>query len=169
MPALAHLGLGFAVKRFVPEIPLWILLISSMFLDLMSFVILFTLWPTHSLIMSIVWSISLMVIAQFTIMLLKSRKDKSKSKLDILKSIDTFKISLIFGLLVFSHWVLDLIGWPMTVINPTLTGTPIFFDDTITIGLGVYSSWFGALTMDIGLFVIGLAIYIHYMLKLKQK
>ena len=75
---------------------------------------------------------------------------------------------LIIGFLVFSNWILDFIGWPMSVINPDLTGVPLLFNNSVTIGLGVYSTWIGALTMDIGVFVVGLAIYLHYIKKIKK-
>jgi len=32
----------------------------------------------------------------------------------------------------------------------------------------VFSTWFGALAMEIGIFVPGLVIYIHYMIKIKK-
>jgi hypothetical protein len=78
------------------------------------------------------------------------------------------KVSLVIGLLIFSHWILDLIGWPMTVINPNSIGTPLLFDDAVNIGLGLYSSWFGALLMDIGVFVLGLIPYLLYLKKAKK-
>lgn len=77
-------------------------------------------------------------------------------------------LSIVIGLLVLSHWVLDFIGWPMSVIDPNATGVPLLFDDTVNIGLGVYSTWFGALLMDIGVFVVGLAVYFHYVKKVKN-
>jgi len=52
---------------------------------------------------------------------------------------------MIIELLVFSHWILDFIGWTMNVINPNAFGVPLLFDDTVNIGLGFYSTWFGAL------------------------
>ena len=56
----------------------------------------------------------------------------------------------------------------MSVINPSATGVPLLFDDSVNIGLGVYSTWVGALLMDIGVFVLGLVIYIHYLKKIKK-
>ncbi len=55
----------------------------------------------------------------------------------------------------------------MSVIDPNATGVPLLFDDTVNIGLGVYSTWFGALLMDIGVFAVGLIIYIYYLKKVK--
>ena len=160
MPALAHFGIGLAAKRFFPQIPLWALLISAMAIDILSFIFIFALWPSHGLFMAVVWSASAMLITALVTALLNSKKKQEKKVLNT---------SLVIGLLAFSHWILDLIGWPMSVINPDATGVPLLINDSITIGLGVYSTWFGALTMDIGVFVVGLAIYLHYIIKIKKK
>ncbi|MFX1420222.1 MAG: hypothetical protein ACFE9N_15015 [Promethearchaeota archaeon] len=155
MPALAHIGIGLATKRFAPQIPLWALIISAMFIDLLSFIFIFAIWISHGLFMSVIWSIIAMLI---TILITKRLNLKS----------DYLRITLIIGFLVFSHWILDFIGWPMSVINPNATGVPLLFDDTINIGLGVYSTWFGALLMDIGVFVLGLILYLYYLKKTKK-
>ena len=109
--------------------------------------------------MAVVWSASAMLITALVTALLNSKKKQEKKVLNT---------SLVIGLLAFSHWILDLIGWPMSVINPDATGVPLLINDSITIGLGVYSTWFGALTMDIGVFVVGLAIYLHYKIRIKK-
>jgi hypothetical protein len=160
MPALAHFGIGLAAKRLFPKIPLWALLISVMVIDILSFIFLFAIWFSHGLFMAVVWSISATLITTIITRLLNSKKGRD---------IKILYTSIIIGVLVFSHWILDFIGWPMTVINPDLTGIPLLFSDSVTIGLGVYSTWFGALTMDIGVFVIGLGIYLHYKIKIKKK
>lgn len=168
MPALAHIGIGLATKRFAPQIPLWALLISAMFIDLLSFIFLFAIWISHGLFMSIIWTIIAMIITVFITMRLNSKKEQDKSNKSISWSLVDLNTTLIIGLLVFSHWVLDLIGWPMSVIDPNAIGVPLLFDDAVNIGLGVYSTWAGALLMDIGVFVLGLVIYIHYMKKVKK-
>ena len=168
MPALAHIGIGLAVKRFVPKIPLWVLLISVMLLDILSFIFIFAIWISHGLFMSVIWSITAMLITALITMRLNSKNEQNKKKNSAIWSIEILHISMILGLLVFSHWVLDFIGWPMSVINPNATGVPLLFDDTVNIGLGVYSTWIGALLMDIGVFVVGLAFYLHYMKKIKK-
>ena len=159
MPALAHIGIGLAAKRFFPKIPLWALLISVMAIDILSFIFIFDIWISHGLFMAVVWSISAELITVLISALLNSKKERNIQK---------FKVSIIIGFLVFSHWILDFIGWPMSVINPDLTGVPLLFNNSVTIGLGVYSTWIGALTMDIGVFVVGLAIYLHYIKKIKK-
>ncbi|MHA2181655.1 MAG: hypothetical protein ACXAAH_09555 [Promethearchaeota archaeon] len=156
MPALAHIGIGLATKRFAPHIPLWALLISAMFIDLLSFIFLFSIWITHGLFMAVIWSIIAMLITALIILRLNSNREHKNS---------VTNITIIIGLLVFSHWILDFIGWPMSVIDPSATGVPLLFDDVVNIGIGVYNTWVGALFMDIGVFVVGLTVYIHYLKK----
>jgi len=160
MPALAHIGIGFATKRFAPQLPLWALLIGAMFLDILSFMFLFAIWISHGLFMSVVWSIIAMII---TALIIKRLNSKFPAQ-----SMNNLRITIIIGLLVFSHWILDFIGWPMSVIDTNATGVPLLFNDAVNVGLGVYSTWLGALLMDIGVFVLGLGIYIHYMKKVKK-
>ncbi|MBY8985929.1 MAG: hypothetical protein KGD65_12720 [Candidatus Lokiarchaeota archaeon] len=166
MPALAHLGIGFATKRFAPQIPLWALLISSMVLDILSFIFISALWITHGLFMSVIWSIVAFLITALITIRLKTKKEQDNNS--ALWSKEIINISIVIGLLVFSHWVLDFIGWPMSVIDPNATGVPLLFDYAATIGLGVYSTWLGALIMDIGVFFVGLAVYLHYVKKVRK-
>ena len=165
MPALAHFGIALIIKRFTPRIPLWVLLICAMLLDLFSFVfILAPLWTSHGLFMALVWTALTMSITYVSIKFIESKEEHDK----IIWDLNGLKVSLLIGLLVFSHWILDLIGWPMTVINPNSTGTPLLFDDAVNFGLGVYSSWFGALSMDVGVFILGLIPYLLYLRKVKK-
>lgn len=168
MPALAHIGIGLATKRVAPQIPLWFLLISAMFIDILSFMFLFAIWISHGLLMSVIWSIIAMLLITFITMRLNSKNEQDKTNKSISLSMVNLRATLIIGLLVFSHWVLDFIGWPMSVIDPNATGVPLLFDDAVNIGLGVYSTWVGALLMDIGVFVVGLGIYIHYVKRVKK-
>ena len=168
MPALAHLGIGFVTKRFVPQIPLWVLLISSMVLDILSGIFIFAIWITHGLFMSVIWSIIAVLITTLITFHLKPKKGQHKKENLTIWSLEISQVSMIIGLLVFSHWILDFIGWPMSIIDSNATGVPLLFDDSVNIGLGVYSTWFGALLMDIGVFVMGLVVYIHYIKKIKK-
>ncbi len=162
MPAFAHIGIGLATKRFAPQIPLWALLIAAMFIDILSFMFLFAIWISHGLFMSVIWTVIAMLITAFITMRLNSKNEQDKITKSISCSLVNLNATLIIGLLVFSHWILDFIGWPISAINLNATGVPLLFDDAVNIGLGVYSTWFGALLMDIGVFVVGLGIYIHY-------
>ncbi len=139
-----------------------------MVLDLLTVVFFTTLWPTHGLFMAIIWTIIAFVVTMPLTTVLRSRKNNEELSVSSLISRDTLYTSLVIGLVVFSHWVLDLIGWPMKVLDPNNIGTPFLFDDAVNFGFGVYSTWVGALTMDIGVFVAGLALYIYYLKKIKS-
>ncbi|MHA2007795.1 MAG: hypothetical protein ACXABO_09740 [Promethearchaeota archaeon] len=169
MPALAHFGIGLAVKRFAPQVPLWVLLIGAMFIDILSFIFISAIWISHGLFMSVLWSILAMLITALITMRLNSKKEDSKITKSPSWSKINSNVTMIIGLLVFSHWVLDFIGWPMSFIGINNIGTPLLFDDSVNIGLGVYRTWFGALFMDIGVFVIGLAVYLYFVKKVKKK
>ncbi len=105
---------------------------------------------THGLFMAVIWTLIVIVAV-----IVLTRFSESKKA--------NFKTAIFIGALVFSHWVLDFVGWPMTVggINPEATGVPVFLDLNLTIGLGVYSTLVGALAMDLGVFIVGLVIYIR--------
>ncbi len=143
-----------ATKRFAPKIPLWALLVGCMFLDILSIIFLPALWPSHGLAMALVWTLVATLSAALIVWFYNSKNDNS--------GLSVSHTSLVFGLLVFSHWILDFIGWPMTVGDPnsTATAVPLLFNDIETIGLGVYSTLFGALLMDLGVFLVGLIIYL---------
>jgi hypothetical protein len=166
MPALAHIRIGLLAKRFCPKIPLWGLLISVMAIDILSGVFFFAIWLSHGLFMSVIWSITAMVISALITMHLNSKNEQDKINISIRWNKENLTTTIIIGILVFSHWILDFIGWPMTAVYSKATGVPILFDDTVNIGLGVYSTLFGALLMDIGVFIVGLGIYIHYKIKI---
>lgn len=169
MPALAHIGIGLATKRFVPQIPLWVLLISVMVIDILSFIFLFATWISHGLFMAVIWSIISMLIIVFIRIRLTPKNVQNQGRNPSIWRMDIWKLSIVIGLLVFSHWVLDFIGWPMSALDPTAPGVPLLFDDNLNIGLGVYSTWFGALLMDIGIFIVGLVVYIYYLKKMKNR
>ena len=152
-----HLGLGFAAKRVAPEAPLWSLLVATEVLDFLFFAFQtagmenmavittstktgfqivtpgWTPW-SHGLVMSIVWSVLGAVIAYL-----------------FLKN---YRSSIVIGLLVFSHWVLDFI-----VHIPDL---PIFFTDSPLLGLGLWASGPGLIIsgiLEVVLLAGGIAIY----------
>ncbi len=168
MPALAHFGIGLVSKKFAPKIPLWVLLSSAMLIDILNFV--FTImnlgiaW-SHSVFMAVIWSITASAVTAI-IMKFQASKSKEINKKGSISS--PFRTSMVIGLVVFSHCVLDIIGWPMTVINPDLGGVPLFFDMSQTIGIGIYSTWIGALVMDIGVFIVGLLIYFRTRINIKN-
>ena len=121
MPALAHIGIGFATKRLAPQIPLWALLLSAMFIDLLSFIFLFAIWISHGLFMSVIWTIIAMLITALITIRINSKNEQGKTNKSISWNMINLHTTLTVGLLVFSHWVLDFIGWPMSVIDPSAT------------------------------------------------
>ncbi len=159
MGVFGHIGLGFIIKRFTPQIPLWILVVSTMFIDLlaMTFFIFAPLWTTHGLFMSLIWSIVAFFSTVFITKYLNNKRD-------INTSIDIINTSVVIGMLVFSHWVIDLIGWSMTG-----NGIPLLFNDSQLLLLDFQIDLIiGLLIMEIGPMIVGLVIYIHYIRHLKK-
>jgi membrane-bound metal-dependent hydrolase YbcI (DUF457 family) len=162
----AHFGVGFAAKAVAPKAPLWSLLVASEVLDLLSFGFIAlgiekvatsqtdfnhgiqTITPgsipwSHGLVMSIVWSL---IVAGIAYLISKNRRT-----------------SIVLGLVVFSHWVLDFIVHP-----PDL---PLLFEGSPVVGLGLWTSGSGLIASVILEFVLlggGVAIYIAWRRKEKQ-
>ena len=160
-----HLGLGFAAKRIAPKVPLWALLVATEVLDVLFAIfqaasmeymavstfdinkglqILSPGWTpwSHGLFMSIVWSILTTVITYL-----------------ILRNI---RPSILLGLLVFSHWVLDFI-----VHIPDL---PLFFECSSLLGLGLWGTGPGVIIsaiLEIGFLVGGVAVYWSWKIQYK--
>jgi len=81
---------------------------------------------------------------------------------------------IIIGLLVFSHWVMDFITYPMGAIfggTPLPPDMPLFFNSSHKVGLGIYNHSFTiAIATDIGMLLLGVVIYVFNRIKLvKQK
>lgn len=157
MAAVAHLGIGFAAKPLVPKVPLWVLLVASELLDILWIAFYVTgvdknvsmerASPySHGLFMSALWSVIAAAIAG-----LVYRDMRSCS---------------VIGLLVFSHWLLDLITHPMgavfggRVLSPDL---PLLFSGSRRVGFGLYNhSYLLAVLTDLAIFLLGVAIYRNY-------
>lgn len=146
MAGIAHFGVGLAAKRVAPQVPLWILLVASEFIDIIWF-FLFMLgienlttspW-SHGMFMSLVW----WVLAGLTAGLIFHHRSTG----------------FIIGLLVFSHWVLDFISHPMIGGPPDL---PLFFEGSLKVGLGHYTALGMAYTtaLEVVVFAAGMVIYI---------
>jgi hypothetical protein len=71
------------------------------------------------------------------------------------------KTSLIIGIIVFSHTVLDIIASPKLAFYPTDLAVPILFDYSKTVGLGLWSSSIVAAFGELGTVILGLGIYIY--------
>jgi membrane-bound metal-dependent hydrolase YbcI (DUF457 family) len=153
----AHLGIGLAAKPLAPKLPLWMLLVASELLDLLSFVFvafdiekmgsyevsldqgLQFITPgsiplSHGLLMSVLWSA---LVAAVAYLFFKDRRS-----------------SLILGSVVFSHWVLDFI-----VHAPDL---PLLFEGSPLVGLGLWTSdpgFIASMILELVLFGGGFAVY----------
>jgi membrane-bound metal-dependent hydrolase YbcI (DUF457 family) len=153
-----HFAIALAAKPFAPEVPLWVLLLSTEASDLLSYGFEFIgiekfgtshadihqgvtiispgSFPwSHGLFMSVVWSLVTAAIAFF---FFRNRRAAS-----------------VVGLMVFSHWVLDFIVHP-----PEL---PLLFNGSLRVGLGLWTSGPGLILSAILEFVLlggGIAIYL---------
>lgn len=156
MAALEHMGLGLAAKPMAPKVPLLVLMLSTEFLDVVWGIFYglkletmeFSPW-SHSLVMALAWSLFAGVLSW---LIFRDRKS-----------------GLVIGMLVFSHWIVDLITHPMTYIYPADKGLPLFFNQDILVGLGLYSSLAGIIAGWLLLVIPGLIIAILYRKKLKMK
>src|SRR3972149_10480152 len=161
MAGLAHAGVGLAAKRFAPNVPLGVLLVGAYAIDVVwgAFFVaglehlpepgVATTSPwSHGLFMAVVWSGVAALIAK--------------------RRCRNFRTSVIIGLLVFSHWVVDFISQPMTAVFPADTGLPLFFEGSPTVGLGVWSTQIGVGVGEYGTFIGGLVIYILTRVKLQK-
>lgn len=150
---LGHFAIGFAAKRYAPRASLGTLFLAAQFIDL--------LWPllvlagiervriapgitvvtpldfehypwSHSLLMVLVWGV-LFAAVYFLI-----RRDR--------------RASLVLGLAVVSHWVLDWLTH-----RPDLPLAP----GAERVGLGLWNSLAGTLVVEVGLFALGVYLYVR--------
>ena len=149
---IGHYAVALATKKAVPNVSLGTLILSAQLADLIWPVLLllglehvridpgntaltpldFYDYPiSNSLIGSIFWSIIMGVIVYI-----------------FLKE---FRTSLILGLVVFSHWILDFITH-----RPDL---PLGPGINLTFGLGLWNSVPGTIALELILFVIGIMLY----------
>lgn len=157
MDPIAHASIGLMAKPAAPKAPLWVLLVATEVPDLLFFAFeaagiehqavthfdfshgLTYLSPalipwSHGLFMCIIWSV---VAAAIAFLFYRDRRT-----------------SIVVGLMVFSHWVLDFIAWP---------NLPLLFDGSPLVGLGLATSGPGTIIgiiLEIGLIAGGIAIYL---------
>ncbi|NCA77407.1 MAG: hypothetical protein EOM90_13830 [Alphaproteobacteria bacterium] len=153
MPAIAHIGIGFAAKKVVPSVSVIILIVAAELIE----IIFMILWGfgiehplsepgapfspySHSILFGVLWSVLAGLLTHVI-----SKKTR---------------ISWIIGLLVFSHTILDLIASPKLAFYPNDTGLPLLFDYTYTYGLGLWKNKIVAGIGEIGILVAGIIIFI---------
>jgi hypothetical protein len=147
-----HIAVGLAAKPVAPKAPLGALLFSATAIDTLWGVFALTgiesldfsgassLHWSHGLFMAVVWSL-----AGFVIAFLLTRDRRT---------------SLVIGLVVFSHWVLDFVSHPMGMGKELPPDLPLLFEGSPKVGLGLYNSLDAALITDFGLLAAGIAIYL---------
>ena len=158
MPAIAHIGAGFAAKKLIPDVSVIYLIIAAEFVEIVFFVFVsvgiesmpqpekspFSPY-SHGVFMGVVWSAFAILITYLI----------SKN----------WKVSIIIGLLVLSHTILDIIASPKLAFYPTDTKMPVFFNDSLSVGLGLFKYKSIALISEFGFLIIGLLIYILTIIK----
>ncbi len=151
---IGHFAVGFAGKAAAPKPSLGTLFLAAQFLDLMWPTLLllnlehmqiapepgsitpltFTDYPiSHSLLLVLVWAVL------FGLVYWLIRKDR--------------RSAVILGLLVVSHWLLDLI-----VHKPDL---PLYPGNSPLLGLGLWSSAAGTILVEGLLFILGVGLYLR--------
>lgn len=151
---IGHFGIGLGAKKAAPKVSLGTLFIASQFLDLLwpTFLLLgwenvkiqpgttkmtplnFTHYPiSHSLLMACVWG----VLFGAVYFLIKRQ----------------YKQSIVLGLCVVSHWVLDLI-----VHRPDL---PLYPGNSPLMGFGLWNFKILEIIVEGLIFIIGLTLYLR--------
>jgi hypothetical protein len=151
---VGHYGVSFAIKKADAAIPLWVLFLAVQWLDVIwaPLVLLgiervrivpgftatnpFDLYYmpyTHSLVAAIIWSVAAAGVYR-------------------LAAAANTKTSLLLGLAVFSHWILDFI-----VHVPDLP----LYDNTAKVGLGLWNQPFLAFSLEALLLLGAIAIYLR--------
>jgi membrane-bound metal-dependent hydrolase YbcI (DUF457 family) len=152
-----HFAIALAAKPAAPKMPIWVLLVASEVLDILTFgfkalgmedfgvnttslerglkvIVPGTIPWSHGLFMSIVWSVVATAIAY---LFYRDRRTSS-----------------MIGLVVFSHWVLDFIVHPGEL--------PLLFNGSPTVGLGLWTSGPGLILSGVLEFLLlagGMTIY----------
>ncbi len=152
MPLIAHLATGMAGKWAAPEANAFGLAVAAEALDLAHFppVSLFVdvpFWVTHGLLMSAVWSAVVVVV-------MRTLGKKTR-------------VCVVYGLAVFSHWILDFVAHPMGAImgngSPLPPDIPLAFPGSPLVGLGLYNhSSVTAYAFEFGVTLIGVGAYVWF-------
>jgi hypothetical protein len=157
MAAMTHMAVGLVAKRIAPKMPVILLILAAYVIDMIWGVFYYfgietmadgtTTNPwSHGLFMSLVWS-ALVGLVTFLI----SRNHRA---------------GWIAALLVFSHWIIDVISHPMLFAFPHDTGLSLFFDGSPTVGLGLWRTELGVNIGEYGMLALGFVIYVFTLIKI---
>ncbi|MFH1966214.1 MAG: hypothetical protein ABIJ42_11865 [Acidobacteriota bacterium] len=151
---LGHIGVGFGAKSITPRVSLGTLLLASLFIDLLWPTLLmlgfehceispgdtkltpisFTDYPfSHSLLAVLLWAF---LFAGINYLIRRSSKE-----------------AWVCGIIVFSHWVLDLF-----VHRPDLQLMPGL---PVRVGFGLWNSLPATLAVELSIFIIGIVLYCY--------
>jgi hypothetical protein len=154
---IGHYGASFVAKKLAPKLSLGAYFVAAQLLDVFFSIFLvlgiekirfvpgftetndyvLTFMPyTHSLVGSLVWGLA--------------------SGLVVFWIVREARAAIAFGAVVFSHFVFDI-----PVHTPDL---PIFGNDSLKIGLGLWRHWYEATALELLVLGVGLAIYWRQML-----
>ena len=114
---------------------------------------------SHGLFMSVIWSV---VAALFAARIYRE-----------------YRAGAVVGLLVFSHWVLDFTShpipfssfswrsWQWSFGHPLPPDLPLLFGGSSKVGLGLYNSISAveATALELGMFILGAAVYVRCIVK----
>ena len=152
---VGHYGASFVAKKVEPSVPLWVLFLAAQLLDILwaPFVLLgiekvrivpgitasnpldlYYMPYTHGLVPALLWSCAGGVVYQ--VVARPSRRH----------------VSVVVGLAVFSHWVLDFI-----VHRPDLP----LYDNSAKVGLGLWNAPALAFGLEAALLLGGMWLYLH--------
>lgn len=167
MGLFGHFAVSFASKPYSPRVPLAVLLVATMFLDLLfmgmaSFGAADPNSWSHGLFMSVVWSL---VAALLFASIYRS-----------------YRAGVVVGLVILSHWVLDLIShpipfstfswskWQWSYGHPMPPDLPLFFASSPKVALGLYNSISAvqATVLEVVMLLLGAAFYATYVVKLRR-
>ncbi len=154
MAGIAHLGIGLAFTLLAPDIHVLILVICAYLLDIIFFGFMFAgleqmpksdraseaSW-SHSLLMAMIWTFLAAIIT-------------------LLFTHNLFT-TVIIGLLVISHWVIDFLVSPMSYVYPNDTGKPLHpFGGSSKVGMGLMKTKLGIILSEGIPLSLGLIIFI---------
>ena len=165
MGPIGHCAIAMAAKPFAPRVPVGILLIATLLLDILAVGFTFIGIEggervgnplSHGLLMSLLWSIVAALLAGAIY--------------------HSYRSGALVGIAVFSHWILDFISHPIPfpsfswrswqwdyghALPPDL---PLLFANSRRVGLGLYNSIsaVAATELEVGMFVLGTAVYVTH-------
>jgi hypothetical protein len=155
MSPIGHFAMGLAAKPVAPKVPLFVLLVATLILDVLAIAFAFAgiegaktgiPW-SHGLFMSVILSVAAALLGA--------------------RICRDYRAGAVIGLLVFSHWVLDFVSHPMGFGHPQPPDLPLLFNGSPKVGLGLYNSIsvFQAIAIELGMFILGAAVYVTYIVK----